>query len=258
MRNYLIFFRKEAMEFIRTQRFIGLFGAFVFFAVVSPLLARFMLEFIQAIVPAEELAMLADLPEPVWIDSYIQFYGNITQLIALAIVILFMGTITSEKKQGTADLMFMKGLGHSSFVLAKFSLMLAAIVLAMLVSSAIVYGLTLLLFDTAGEIANILGATSLSALFLIWLVSIVVFCSALAKSSAISALLSFGLFIFFMSIGAIPRLGDFLPGSLVNQGLEIIHIGSSDGVFGTVLVAIGLIVAFLGLAIILLKRREKE
>jgi len=158
MHSYLTFLQKETMEMLRTKRLLGLLGVFLFFALTSPLLARYLMEFIAFLVPAEEgLAFL--IPDPVWMDSYAQFYSNIGQIGSVTLILLFMGAIVSEKQNGTTDLLITKGLSHINFVMAKFTVIAFAILSTMLISILLVYLYTFVLFDSIGGLGDaILGA----------------------------------------------------------------------------------------------------
>ena len=260
MRNYIVFLKKELMEFVRTKKFLGLTAVFFFFAITSPLLARYMIEFLTALMPAEDAHMLLNVPDPVWIDSYRQFYSQMTQIGALAVTVLFMGAISYEKQQGTADLVITKGLGTISFVLSKFTLIALAILITMIVSVLIVFGYTAVLFDEAGNLGQVLTGALLYGLFFIFVVSIILFCSSFAKTAAISALFSFLLYILFTSFGSLPVIGRFLPSAVTGNANAITsgYTSEVEGLVVAIVMTVVIIIFFLGMSILLLKRREGE
>ena len=255
MGNYKVFLQKEIMEIFRTKRILGLFCVFVFFAVTSPLLARYMMEFIELLAPAEEQLGFI-MADPVWTDSYIQLYGNLAQIGNIAIILLFMGAIVSEKRRSTADLVFTKGLCHSHFVMAKFTVMSAAVLAAMLVSVLITYAITATLFDTGGRFGEVLLGGFLYALFMVLIVSVTLLASTVAKSLVISAMLAFVGFLLIAGISALPTIGDLLPGQLLNRSVEVTAGYFHGNLLGNVLTTLGLGLGCLLLSIFLLKRQE--
>jgi len=258
MHNYMVFLRKEVMELLRAKRLLGLGAVFLFFAFTSPLLARYMVEFLTHIVPAEEMLHVL-IPAPVWMDSYGQFYSNLAQIGNLTIILMFMGAIAGERKQGTADLLLTKGLGYTNFVLTKFTVAAAAIFITALASILIVYFYTGMLFDTAGVAGDVLLGALVYVLFMTLILAITLFCSVLTKSNVIAALFAFVGLILISTIRSLPGLGSgLLPGNLSNRTMEI-TVGYYHGdILGNVLFTIGLIAVFLTLSIVVLKRQEGE
>ncbi|MCL2562468.1 MAG: ABC transporter permease [Oscillospiraceae bacterium] len=246
------------MEFLRTKRLLGLACVFAFFAITSPLLARYMVEFLAAMVPAEE-ALAFIVPDPVWTDSYTQFYGNIVQLGTITLILLFMGAISAEKSRGTADLVMTKGLSHVSFVLSKFTVMALALLVTMAISIGVVYGYTYMLFDMAGSMADVFFGAVLSALSLLMLVALTLFASAIAKSSVLAALLAFAGFLAISAVSALPRIGNWLPGNLGARSLEITSGGGvHPDLWWNVGTTMLLTAVFLLLAVLVIRRREGE
>ncbi|MCL2569550.1 MAG: ABC transporter permease [Oscillospiraceae bacterium] len=258
MSNFLVFLRKEIMELVRTKKLLGLAAVFLFFAFTSPVLARYMTEFIALLVPADE-ALQFLIPDPVWTDSYAQFYGNIAQIGTITIILLFMGVITSERQRGTADLVLTKGLSHWSFVCSKFAVISAAIKLTMLASIGVVFLYTFILFDTAGSALHVFLGACVYIIFLLLVAALTVFASAIAKSNVIAAMIGFFGFLFILLVSAIPRAGDLLPGNLSARAMEI----TVDGYFHShliwnLLISLGLTILLLLLTIWVLRRQEGE
>jgi len=220
MNSYATFLVKELVENLRAKRLLALVCVFMFFAVASPLLARYIGEFFALLMPAgdddaAQALAAAFLGEPNWQESYAQFYGNIGQIGTLTVILLFMGTILREKRDGTADLVFTKGLSPSAFVLAKFTAA-GLLTTATAVAAALVcHAYTLLLFGSGARTGHaLLGALGL-AVFLLMMLAVVTLCSALAKSAAASAIMGLFAFLAFGFTSVIPRFGRFSPGSLM-------------------------------------------
>ena len=257
MRNYRVFLQKEWMEFFRKKRFLGLAAVFLMFAFSSPILARFMLEFLAMLVPGEEMFQML-LPTPAWTDSYTQFYGNIEQMGSITMIVLFMGVILSEKQRGTADLMFTKGLSRMSFVLSKFTVLAVSVFVTTMISVLIVFGYTFLLFDTAGNFGSVLLGGFIFFLFFLLLLALIILCSTFAKTNASAALFAFLGFLGILFISSIPRIGTYLPGRLLSHSRMITFGETPDGLLVCIFVTLLLTVATLYLAVRLLRRQEGQ
>ncbi|MCL2840432.1 MAG: ABC transporter permease [Defluviitaleaceae bacterium] len=216
--NYRAFLGKELMENLRTKKFLVMICVFLSFAMTSPLLTRFMGEFLAFMLPGEDemaMAMANAMGTPTWVDSYIQIYGNLGQIGAITVLLLFMGIILREKRSGTADLVFTKGLQPSAFVLAKFTMAGILILITVIASVLIGYIYTLVLFEYGGNLGHVFLGGLVFGVFMLMMLAIIMLCSAIARSTAISAVLGFFAFFFFIVLSAIPVIGVFTPGTLM-------------------------------------------
>jgi len=242
LNNYFTFLGKELTENLRTKKLLVLVCVFLSFAMTSPLLTRFMGEFFALLLPGDEAeAMLAMFGTPVWIDSYVQLYGNLGQIGAITVLLLFMGSILKEKSSGTADLVFTKGLQPAAFVLAKFTIAGVLVLVTTLISVLVGYVYTVVLFEYGGNIGNVLLGGLVFGVFLLMIVAIIMLCSSFVKSTAISAVLGFSAFFFFIVLTAIPRIGVFTPGMLMASSPISFTLGQvPDGFLVSLIVTIAI------------------
>lgn len=116
MTRYFAFLKKELLEASRTYKLliIGLVFATIGFS--NPIIAKLTPELLAS------SGFDINIPEPTLIDSYVQFYKNIsTQLILF--IILFAGTLSNELKSGSLINMVTKGLERSTILISKLSAM---------------------------------------------------------------------------------------------------------------------------------------
>jgi hypothetical protein len=141
--GFWAFARKEAVEIVRTWRIWVLPSILLFFAVTGPVTARFTPQIIGA-VGGTQLAGLK-LPAPTYVDAYLQWAKNLTQIALIAIIVIYGGLVSSERKSGTAVLVLTKPLSRTAFVVAK------AVVHAAFLSVTVVLG-TLVTWDVTKAI----------------------------------------------------------------------------------------------------------
>jgi len=257
MRNFTVLLGKELRENMRTKKLLVLACVFISFAILSPMMARFMGEFFEFLMPAGEAeAFMALFPDISWTDAYTQFYSNMAQIGTIVIIILFMGLIHREKKSGTIDLLFCKGVTPASFVLSKFAVSVGVTLVALLVAILVNYGYTLYLFEEAGLIGHVLLGAAAYGIFLVLVIAWVIFASTVAKSTATAAVLGFVGYMLVLLLSNLPTIGDYLPGGLAgnNTALTMGHV--YDGFAMQVGIAVGLAVLCLWLAVWRLKRQD--
>lgn len=83
---------------------------------MSPLTAKLMPVLFEQFMPA---GVVMDIPEPTALDSWIQFYKNISQMGIILFIILFSTTLSSELSKGTLILMLTKGLSRKTVIWSK-------------------------------------------------------------------------------------------------------------------------------------------
>jgi len=258
MSNYITFLRKEFMENMRTKRILVIACVFILFAVTSALLARYIAELFGFIAAGDEtVAAIADvLPPPTWADSYSQFYENLSLMGMFVLLFMYMGTVQREIKSGTASLMFSKGLGFASFILAKFT-MATIITTVITVSSAVIsYVYTLILFDEAGSFGDVLAGSLTFSAGAMMVLAIIILCSSLTKSTPASAGMGIGAYFGLLLLAAVPTIGVYVPTNLLGFAL-LISIGVyPDYLIANLLISVVITIVALFLAMQAIKRAE--
>jgi len=101
------FAAKEGRETVRTWRLWVLPGILLFLALSSPVLTKLTPEIVRATTSSQS-GITIHIPPPTARDSYVQFMGNLAQLVTLAVIIAGAATISAESRAGTAVLVLTK------------------------------------------------------------------------------------------------------------------------------------------------------
>jgi len=257
LNNFAAFTAKELTESLRTKRLFVLVCVFISLALISVLTARFVGEILAALMSAEGgTPIIIEVPPPVWSDSYAQLYSSLTELGIIAIIMLHMSIILREKSTGTIDLMMAKGLTAGVFVLSKYAVAAGVSLITLFIAVFVTYGYTWVLFYYACSLGCVLlGAVSFGA-FMLMMLAIVFLCSAIAKSTAISAVLGLAAFFVMLLIGSLPVVGRFAPSGLVNYSVALSAGGGQDRMGIYIAVAVTVAAICLWLAMRVLRKRE--
>jgi ABC-2 type transport system permease protein len=218
--------RKELLEQWRTYRLLIivvvllLFGGFI-----APLTAKYTPEIVKALAPqGENIASLIPTPTAeVAVQEYVQ---NVSQFGVLVVLLVTMGTVALEKDRGTAALVLVKPLPRGTFLAAKFVALSLALALGIIIAAAACYYYILLLFN-AVDLTNWVASNGLLLLFLLVFVALTLFASTLTRSQVASGGLAFGMLMILTAVGAVPTLGDYLPGRLVTWSATVMAGGGS-------------------------------
>jgi ABC-2 type transport system permease protein len=236
---FWVVLRKELLEQWRSYRLLVvavvllLFGGFI-----APLTAKYTPELIKALAPqGDEFAGL--IPTPTATVAVQEYVESISQFGVLVALLVAMGAVAREKDKGTAALMLSKPLSRGVFLAAKFVALGMTFTLGILIAGAACYYYTMLLFE-ALDLSSWLALNGLLLLFLLVYVALTLFCSTLTKSQVVGGGLAFGLLMLLTAIGALPTVGDYLPGRLVSWAAGLMG-GSAKASWSAVWGSLGLI-----------------
>lgn len=101
-----------------TYKLLILTAVFVFFGLMSPLAAKYMPQMLQSFLPA---GMQIELTGPDAVDSWTQFFKNMSQIGLVVLLLTFSGMLPSEYAKGTLTNLLAKGLSRKTVVLSKFT-----------------------------------------------------------------------------------------------------------------------------------------
>ncbi len=248
----LSFFKKEFYEFFKTYRFYVLFGVFAFFAVFNAPIARYLPQILQAI---PDTGINIEMPDPVMADAYIQFISNVTNAF-FALIIIFMGSISTEIKKGTILLVLSKGVSRMDFFFSKY------------LNGLLMYTFSFIMYTllTIAGIWILFGEWYFTGLFIaslsIYLFGLLIMtatfsASAVAKSAGPGAFVGFGLLIFLPLTDFFGKIANFLPGHLMSLPIGLLYgTTTSSEIIWPAAVTIIFIVIMIFSALLRFKKRE--
>ena len=253
MKIFWVALRKELIEQWRSYRLVIVGAVLLVFGFASPLLARYAPEVIRLALPeGEEILKL--MPSPTAADAVSQYLKNISQFGILLAVLMTMGAVAQEKDKGTAALMLVKPMPRGVFLAAKMVALSFTFALGIVLAGAACYYYTMLIFE-APSLTAWLALNGLLLLFILVYVALTLLCSTLSRSQVVSGALAFGVLVVLSALGAVPRLGEAMPGSLTAWASALVA-GNEISAWPALAVSTGLIVLALLVAWWVLERQE--
>jgi len=252
MKGFVVFARKEVREILHTWRIWVLPSIFLFFAVMGPLLAKFTPEIVRAVAGNQFNGI--EIPTPTYLDAYAQWIKNLSQIALFALIIIYGGIISSERKSGTAILVLTKPISRTTFVIAK--VVAHSIFLAILVvmGTFITWGLTAAIFAEAPGSA-LWSSALVWLVFGIFFIALMTFLSVLIRSSAGAAGAGVGVYA-LLSIAAISKpLGTYSPAAITAQATSL-AAGKAVAWQWPVLTSLLLAAVIIALAAAMFRRNE--
>ncbi|MFN2216838.1 MAG: ABC transporter permease [Anaerolineales bacterium] len=246
-------FRKEVLEQWRTHKLLIVSAVLVLFGLTSPLLAKFMPEFLSAM-PGIPAGLSDIIPAPTVNDALTQYIKNMSQFGILLALLMSMGSVAQEKERGTAAMILTRPVSRGTFLWAKFAALRFTFFVGITLAALGCWYYTWLLFEPLPVMAFIWMNILMLVNFMVY-VSMTIFCSTLLRSQTGAAGLAFGGLILLAILGAFPKVAKFLPGRLFDWGLGLVlNIGNSA--WSALWVSLGLIAIFMLTAWLVLRRQE--
>ena len=161
--------RKEVLEQRRTWKFVALVGIFTALALLISIIP-----FIVTEVRGEPQGVQMARDE-------LRIFGfTVVGLGTLLAIIVAMGSLANERASGTAAMTLSKPVTRAAFVAAKFLGLASSILAALAIASAVMFVLTLIMFDDGG-LAGFATFMAIIGVYLVFISSIAFFgagCSA--------------------------------------------------------------------------------
>lgn len=219
MRSYFSFTEKEFTEYVRTYKLFVLIIVFTILGLMNPLTAKFMPEIFKSLMPE---GVQIELPPPSSLDSWAQFFKNVTQTGLVVTIVIFSGMISREYEKGTLVNIITKGLSRKTVILSKLTASTILWTASYWICFTITFGYTRYFWkgETVPELAT-------SAIFLylfgIMLISVVLTGSVLFKNNYGSLLFTGGFIVILFLLKLSPKIDDYNPLQLANENMNLLY-----------------------------------
>jgi ABC-2 type transport system permease protein len=252
MSLFFVALRKELIEQWRSYRLLIAAVILAIFGLVSPLTAKYTPEMMKLLPNGEAIAKL--IPPPTAMDAVGQYVKNLSQFSVILALLMTMGVVAQEKDKGTAAMMLVKPMSRGVFLAAKFVALGLTFAASIAIAAAAGYYYTLLLFEGL-NVSHWIALNGLMLLFVLVYVALTLFCSTVAKSQVAAGGLAFGLLLLLAIPGALPKVGEYLPGQLITWGAGLMA-GSAEAYWPALWVSLGIVAAALVGAWLIFERQE--
>ena len=252
MRGFQLLFGKEMRELTRTARLPVVLVVFALLGLVSPVMARYLREILEAVGGSQFQGLI---PDPVAADAVTQFTKNLGQLGVLMAVLIAMGSVAGEKERGTAAFLLTKPLDRAAFLGAKVASLGLLLATATALGGALCWAYTAILFEPLPLLGYV------SSVAVLWL-SLAVFAAITFVASVVapSALVAGGIGIVALMLAGFvsvaPDLAPYLPTGLWGISNEVAVGHTPDPMVGPIVLNIAIIVIAVAVAVWSFRRQE--
>ncbi len=182
MQGFRVFLVKEAREITRTWRIWVLPAILVAVGVLGPISALLAPALVESLAGSQP-GVVIEIPEATTLDAYLQFVGDLTQIVLIAVIIASAGMIAGEVRSGTAVLVLTKPLSRQAMVVAKVVSNSVLVALSTALGSFVCWVLTVALFDDA-LVVEFVEAVAVWLLLALFFVALMALLSVVLRSQA--------------------------------------------------------------------------
>lgn len=253
MSRWLVLYRKEWLELVRSGKLVWVPIVFILLGASQPIMTYMLPDIIAGAGNMPEGTVI-QIPTPQASEVIAQILQQFGTMGLLIIALISMGSVSGERLSGTSAMILVKPVAYTSFITAKWA--------AMITITAISFGLgygagwyyTAALFDSV----NVLDAAVALLLFGLWLTfvgTLAILFSTLLRSGAAAAFSALGTAaLLSIATSLLPEALAWSPGRLTNLASAQLINGQASGIWPVVAVAIISIIAALALSIRHLRR----
>jgi ABC-2 type transport system permease protein len=256
MKQWFTLLNKEFLEMARNYKWIWLPIAFILLGVLDPLTTYYLPEIISSSGGLPEGAVI-EMPVPSPEEVFIMSLGEYQMLGVLLIVLSFMGTVSSERKSGVAQLILVKPVSYVAYITSKWTAALILIILSFFLGMLSSWYYTGVLFEFL-PFSSLMEAFGLYSLWLVLVLSFLILCSAAfihPGAAAVTVLVT--VFVTTMIGGSFQHLIEWSPTQLFSYVSERLVADSwSVHVWPAAGLTVTMIILFLSLAIYIFKKKE--
>ncbi|HGC7038221.1 ABC transporter permease [Anaerococcus murdochii] len=226
MRIFLSLLKKEAIEGARTKKTTSTLILFLFIGLISPLTAKLTPLILQSIATGN---IDINVAPPSEIDSWTQFFKNISQIGMFGLAIILSTQMANEFQKGTLINLLSKGLPRYQVVLSKIFYNFILWFLAYFCSFILTYFYTKYFFGISFPIRNILMAALLPFIFGLFLISLEILAGVISGNVIGTLILTTVGIVIQLILSIRDEIVKYMPIALIGKPVNLIKgIGYDD------------------------------
>jgi ABC-2 type transport system permease protein len=253
--------RLELVRWVRTHRLLGLSALFLLLGLCLPIMAANLAWLFER---SPETRALADsLPDPTPAAGIGAYVGQVNQLGMVVLIAAVAGPLSpyGSRNAGLYHWSLTRGTRYgrlpasATLLLPRFAVAAAATVLVYLLGMVGAWYETAVLIGAPNP-ADLLAATALSCLYLVWVGAVVALIGARAAGQIVTASLSVLVVLVAGVAQQVPWIGTAMPGRLLSAPANLLNGDGVADYLPAAGVALASTVALLAIAAGVLDRRE--
>ncbi len=243
--------RLERLRMTRSRQWIALFGVYLVFGLLGPVMARYMAQLVQRV--QSDITIIVPAPQPR--DGVVNYLNQVGQIGLIVVVVIAAAALTFDARRGVSTFLRTRVESMWRLVLPRVVTCGAAAVLAYTI------GLAAAWFGTAVLLGPLPAGPMLAGLLCEWLylafaVAVVAAASSVARTTVGTVGLGLGALIALSIAGTVDVVHDWLPTSLAGAPVAVLGPDTLADYLPTIIVTALASAALVAFTVHRLQRRE--
>ena len=253
MRIFLSLLKKEAIEGARTKKIISTFILFLFIGLISPLTAKLTPMILQSISTGN---IDINVAPPSEIDSWTQFFKNISQIGMFGLAIILSTQMANEFQKGTLINLLSKGLPRYQVVLSKIIYNFILWFIAYFCSFILTYFYTKYFFGISFPIRNILMAALLPFVFGLFLISLEILAGVISGNVIGTLILTTAGIVTQLILSIRDEIVKYMPIALIGKPVNLIKGIGYDDYYVPIIAGSILLILCIVISIVVMNKKQ--
>lgn len=247
---------KEIRYGLRSYRFIILLVGFLFFAMLDPVMSKFVLpEIMKNQMPGLTEEAIAQMMGNTQVGVMRMYMGDVLEIGIIIITFSLCGLIAKEIKDNTLVLPLCSGKRFASIVFAKIAVFGTSLILISVISVLLNYLYTGVLYSFDLAIGPVIRAGMLQGIFMVFLVSMLVMAGAVVKKPIPAGFFTLAVVFGIRFLGDVLGISSYLPSGLLEEASQFAVIPEAT-LWLTLSITIGIIFVLSAAALMRLRTIE--
>jgi ABC-type transport system involved in multi-copper enzyme maturation permease subunit len=214
---------KEWKYAVRSGKLLVLLGSFLFLALATPLMYKFVLPAILEAqmggVSSQEISVMMNMGQRGVIQSYI---GDVFEIGSIVVAFSLCGLVAQEISENTLVIPLCSGKRFGEIIVSKLLVFSLVLILVHCISTFATYGYSGLLFSFEISTVPVLIAGLLQGVYMIFLLSCVLMWGVILKKPIPTGFASLGTVYGLHFLGSIFSMEKYLPSGLMMEANRMI------------------------------------
>lgn len=211
---------KEILEMVRTSRLLIWTVVCMVFGIISPLTAYYLPDIISTFGATENIAIL--FGEITYQDSIEQYIKNFGQIGTIVLILMSMGSVASEKVDGSVQFLLVRPVGTMGILGAKIVSLSIQLAIGLLGAMVTMGFYTWYLFP-GFPVLRFIYSNLFLFLYFFSIGTITIAISAAVRKPILAGIGTLGVWLLASIIGSIRSIGSFSFTKLPNQVIQTIE-----------------------------------
>src|SRR6478609_7660408 len=209
--------RLEWLRLMRTPRWIALFGVYVIFGLLGPVMAKYLPDIVEHV--QSEMTIVVPPPQPK--DGIINYLDQVGQTGLIVVVAIAASTLAFDARRGLSTFLRTRVTSMWELVRPRFVVTAVAAVLAYTLGTLAAWYETALLLGPL-PVGAVLAGVLCEGLYLVFAVAVVAAAASVARKIVGVVGIALTALILLSVAGALGVLHDWLPSTLAGAPVELL------------------------------------